>query len=40
LQDLDYAKALSDMSQRKTILEAAQKSFVATTSLSLFDFIR
>ncbi|ROH86133.1 flagellar hook-associated protein 3 [Pseudomethylobacillus aquaticus] len=39
LQDLDYAKALSDLSQQQTILEAAQKSFVQTTSLSLFDLL-
>ncbi|MDO9366410.1 MAG: flagellar hook-associated protein FlgL [Methylotenera sp.] len=39
LQDLDYASALSDISKNQTIMEAAQKSFVATTSLSLFDFI-
>ncbi len=40
LQDLDYAQALSDVSQKQTILTAAQKSFVTTTSLSLFDFIK
>ena len=40
LQDLDYAQALSDVAQKQTILEAAQKSFVKITSLSLFDFIR
>lgn len=39
LQDLDYAKALSDISKQQTILEAAQKSFIKTTSLSLFNFI-
>ena len=39
LQDLDYASALSDLSKQQTIMEAAQKSFVATTSLSLFKFI-
>jgi len=39
LQDLDYASALSDLSKQQTIMEAAQKSFVATTSLSLFQFI-
>lgn len=39
LQDLDYASALSDLSKNQTIMEAAQKSFVAVTSLSLFDFI-
>lgn len=40
LQDLDYAKALSDVSQKQSILEAAQKSFAATTGLSLFNFIK
>lgn len=39
IQDLDYAAALSDISKNQTIMEAAQKSFVATTSLSLFSFI-
>lgn len=39
LQDLDYAQALSDLSKNQTIMEAAQKSFIATTNLSLFDFI-
>lgn len=39
LQDLDYAQALSDLSKNQIIMEAAQKSFVATTSLSLFNFI-
>jgi len=40
LQDLDYAQALSDLTQKQTVLEAAQKSFVRITGLSLFDFIR
>jgi flagellar hook-associated protein 3 FlgL len=39
IQDLDYAAALSDLSKNQTIMEAAQKSFVTTTSLSLFNFI-
>lgn len=39
LQDLDYAQALSDLAKQQTVLEAAQKSFVATTSLSLFNLI-
>ncbi|ACT47849.1 flagellar hook-associated protein FlgL [Methylotenera mobilis] len=39
IQDLDYAAALSDLSKNQTIMEAAQKSFVATTNLSLFNFI-
>lgn len=39
LQDLDYAQALSDLSQQQIILEAAQKSFIQTTGLSLFNYI-
>ncbi len=39
LQDLDYAAAVSDLSKNQTIMDAAQKSFVATTKLSLFNFI-
>jgi flagellar hook-associated protein 3 FlgL len=39
IQDTDYASALSDLAKQQTIMEAAQKSFVSTTSLSLFKFI-
>ena len=39
LQDLDYTEALSDLSKRSTILEAAQKSYVQTSQLSLFQYI-
>lgn len=39
LQDLDYAKALSQVSQQKIILEAAQQTFVKTTGLSLFTYM-
>ena len=39
LQDLDYASALSDLAKQQTIMQAAQKSFVETTRLSLFQFI-
>ncbi len=39
LQDLDYTAALSDLAKLDTILQAAQKSFVTTTSLSLFNFM-
>lgn len=39
LQDLDYTKAISDLSQQTTTLEAAQKSFVKVTGLSLFNYI-
>jgi len=39
LQDLDYAKAISDLSRKQTDLEAAQKSFAKVTQLSLFNYI-
>lgn len=39
LQDLDYAKALSDLSRKMTDLEAAQKSFVQASQLSLFNYL-
>lgn len=39
LEDLDYAKALTDVSQKKTQLEAAQATFAATSKLSLFNYI-
>lgn len=39
LLDLDYAKAISDLSLRQTELEAAQKSFISVTSLSLFSLL-
>lgn len=39
LRDLDYAAAIADLTRQQTVLEAAQKSFVATTSLSLFDLL-
>lgn len=39
LQDLDYTQALTDLSRQQTTLEAAQKSFAQTSSLSLFKFL-
>lgn len=39
LQDLDYTKAITDLSKQKIMLDAAQQSFVKTTGLSLFNFI-
>ena len=38
LEDLDYAEAISRLSMEVTTLEAAQKSFVRTQSLSLFNY--
>jgi len=39
LQDTDYNKAISDLTQQNMSLQAAQKSFVKVTELSLFSFI-
>ncbi|GBG15818.1 flagellar hook-associated protein 3 FlgL [Novimethylophilus kurashikiensis] len=39
LQDLDYTKAISDMTMKQTALEAAQKSFIKVQGLSLFNYI-
>jgi flagellar hook-associated protein 3 FlgL len=39
LQDLDLVQAYTDVTRKKTEMEAAQKSFVATSSLSLFNYI-
>jgi len=40
LQDLDYAKTISDLTRHQTDLQAAQKSFVSTSQLSLFNYIQ
>ena len=39
LRDLDYAKAISELSKQQIIYEAAQKSFAKVQGLSLFDFL-
>lgn len=39
LQDLDYAKTISDLTRKQVDLEAAQKSFVQTSQLSLFRYL-
>lgn len=39
LQDLDYAKAISDLAQKQANLEAAQQSFLKIQGLSLFNFL-
>lgn len=39
LQDLDYSQALTQLSQQQFTLEAAQRSFVAISGLSLFNFL-
>jgi flagellar hook-associated protein 3 FlgL len=39
LQDLDYAKAITDLTRKQTDLQAAQQSFSMISQLSLFDYI-
>ena len=39
LQDLDYNKALSDLTRQQMALQAAQKTFTQTSSLSLFNYM-
>lgn len=39
LQDLDYAKAISDLTRKQTDLQAAQQSFVQISRLSLFEYL-
>jgi flagellar hook-associated protein 3 FlgL len=40
IRDLDYAEALSRLSQQTFALEASQKSYAKISSLSLFNFLR
>ena len=40
LTDLDYATALTDLTMKQTVLQAAQKSFITSQGLSLFDYIK
>lgn len=39
LQDVDYAQAISQLTREQTTLEAAQRSFVRVSGLSLFDYL-
>lgn len=39
LQDVDYNKAISDLTMQQTNLQAAQKSFLKISGMSLFDYI-
>ncbi len=39
LQDLDYAKAISEFAKQNMSLEAAQKSFVKISGLNLFSYL-
>ncbi|HZW14177.1 MAG TPA: flagellar hook-associated protein FlgL [Noviherbaspirillum sp.] len=39
LQDLDYTQAITELSKKKIMLEAAQQAFVQTSRLSLFSYM-
>ncbi|MDO8272640.1 MAG: flagellin, partial [Gammaproteobacteria bacterium] len=39
IADLDYSKAISQLSQESFILEAAQASFARVSKLSIFKYI-
>lgn len=39
LQEVDYAAAVSSLSQQKVYLEAAQQSFLKVSNLSLFNYL-
>lgn len=39
LQDVDYNKAISDLTQQQMTLQAAQKSLAKVAGLSLFDYL-
>ena len=39
LQDLDYAKAITDLTRKQTDLQAAQQSFARISQLSLFNYL-
>lgn len=39
LQDVDFNQAISDLTRQKTSLEAAQKSFMTVSELSLFNYM-
>ena len=40
LRDLDYAKAISDLTQQQMVLQAAQQSFAKIQTLSLFNYLQ
>jgi flagellar hook-associated protein 3 FlgL len=40
LQDLDYTKAITQLTQQNVTLQAAQQSFVKIQGLSLFDYLK
>jgi len=40
IEDLDYASAVSNLTQATFVLEAAQQTFVRVSNLTLFNFLR
>ena len=40
LQGIDYAKAISDLTQQQTYLQATQQAFLKVRGLSLFDYLK
>lgn len=40
VQGVDYVKAVTDLTQQKTMLDAAQQSFAKISGMSLFDYMR
>jgi len=40
LQDVDYNKAITDLTQQQTMLTAAQKSFLQVQNLSMFNYMQ
>ncbi|MEK6663515.1 MAG: flagellar hook-associated protein FlgL [Pseudomonadota bacterium] len=39
IRDLDFARAITDLTRQQTTLEAAQKTFVTVQGLSLFNYL-
>ena len=39
LEDVDYAEAVSNLTQQRTFLQAAQQSFLKVSNLSLFNYL-
>lgn len=39
LQDVDYTQAISNLTRQQTYLEAAQKSYLKVSAMTLFDYI-
>src|SRR4029077_5416528 len=39
IQDLDYAKATTQLTQRQTVFQAALQSYSAVSKLSLFNYL-